>query len=307
MNDCWIELSFPVPAGAVDQVADLLYGIGCIGVNVEERQLDTFVVPAPDDDLPETFLVKAYFESDRQTGVLLGEIEQALLPVLADFSAASIEAKNVYQEDWADGWKQHFPVLSFGPRLVVKPTWEEQHFPEPAAVVVLDPGMAFGTGSHETTRLCLQALADRFEEQPLPARVLDVGTGSGILAIAAAALGASEVLGCEIDANACQVARQNVAMNMVADIVAITDRALETIPGRYDLVIANIMAEENVRLATQLVERLAERGMLILSGILREKMPFVLDGFDSYGLGEAEVRYENEWCCIIYRRGGADG
>ena len=147
---------------------------------------------------------------------------------------------------------------------------------------------------------------NRFEAMPQPTKVLDVGTGSGILAIAAAVLGAPEIIGCEIDVEACRVARENVELNRVAGQVEITDQPLETINGTFDLIIANIMAEENVRLAAPLVERLSDQGCLILSGILKEKEEFVRKGFKPCGLGDPVVRYENEWCCIIYKRGNAD-
>lgn len=301
MDKYWIEFSFPVPASEIDLVSDLLYDIGCIGVNVEERTLDTFVVPNPDENLPAVFMAKAYFEDGEKGSAFEAKTIEALRSVLSDFPAEALRSTKVFQEDWAEGWKQHFTALRFGPRLVVKPTWEEWQQQGDEAIVSLDPGMAFGTGSHETTRLCLQALADRFEQDPAPDTVLDVGTGSGILAIAAAALGASHVLGCEIDEDSCRVARENVEMNKVARTVAVTDQLLETIEDVYDLVIANILAEENVRLAEQLVARLSPDGVLILSGILKEKERFVCDGFSTYGLSEPEVKYEGEWCCISYK------
>ncbi len=304
MDKCWIEFSFPVPAGQVDLVSDLLCSEGCIGVNVEERKLDTFIVPGPDEDVPESYTIRAYFPAEGDDVPTPERIVDLLRSTLPELPADRIDATRVFQEDWAEGWKQHFSALRFGPRLVVKPTWEEWPAQKDEAVVSLDPGMAFGTGSHETTRLCLQALADRFEASPAPVAVLDVGTGSGILAIAAARLGATRVLGCEIDVDACRVARENVALNGVADRVEVTDRAIEEIDGVFDLVIANIMAEENVRLAGELVARLAPQGQLILSGILGEKERFVRDGFIPCRLGEPEVRYENEWCCILYTRSG---
>ncbi len=301
MDKYWIEFSFPVPASEMDLVSDLLYGIGCIGVNVEERKLDTFVVPNPDEDLPATFMARAYFEVGEKRSACKEKIIETLRPLLPGFAAEAIRSRKVFQEDWAEGWKQHFTALRFGPRLVVKPTWEEWQKQELEAIVSLDPGMAFGTGSHETTRLCLQALADRFEQKPAPDTVLDVGTGSGILAIAAAVLGASQVLGCEIDEESCRVARENVEMNNVAGTVTVTDQLLETIDGVYDLVIANILAEENVRLADQLVTRLSKNGVLILSGILKEKEQYVREGFSSLGLLGPDVKYEGDWCCISYK------
>jgi len=301
MDKCWIEFSFPVPARDIDLVSDRLYELGCIGVNVEEKELDTFIVPGPEENLPEQFCVRAFFDEE-EADSLVDRLVTGLESVLPGLSVADIVTRRVYQEDWAEGWKQHFSALRFGPRLVIKPTWETWTAAGHEVVVSLDPGMAFGTGSHETTRLCLQALADRFEQVPATDTVLDVGTGSGILAIAAAALGATRVIGCEIDVEACRVARENVTLNRVDDRVMVTEQPLDALSGLHDLVIANIMAEENVRLADQLVARLAPGAELILSGILREKEAFVRSGFAGFGLSGPDVRYENDWCCIIYQR-----
>ena len=174
--------------------------------------------------------------------------------------------------------------MRVGPRLVTNPPWEAFTPQAGDAVVTLDPGMAFGTGTHGTTRLCLEALAGLFEGAAPPRRVLDVGTGSGILAIAAAALGAEEVLACDIDAEACRTARENVAANGVADRVEVTDRPLEELTGGFDVVLANILAEENIRLAELLVSRLAPGGTLILSGIREEKEALVSAAFGRFGL-----------------------
>ena len=205
------------------------------------------------------------------------------------------------QEDWAEGWKQHFGLCRIG-RLVIKPTWEEYAAAPGEAVVTLDPGMAFGTGTHGTTRLCLDALAELFANAPVPATVLDVGTGSGILAIAAAALGAEQVLACDIDPDACRIARENVAGNGMTDRVKITDRPLEELPGDFEVVLANILAEENVRLAVELSGRLAAGGTLILSGILREKEALTAAGFAALPLDGPVIRRRDDWSCLLYRK-----
>ena len=142
-------------------------------------------------------------------------------------------------------------------------------------------------------------------QSPPPATVLDVGTGSGILAIAAAVLGAEQVVGNEIDPDSCRVAAENVALNHVSEQVVVTGQPLEAIDGEFNLVIANILAEENVRLAAALVEHLAPGGILILSGILKEKEAFVCEGFSRFGLAGPEIQYENDWCCIRYHKGPA--
>jgi ribosomal protein L11 methyltransferase len=168
-------------------------------------------------------------------------------------------------------------------------------------VVTLDPGMAFGTGTHDTTRLCLEALAQLFEEQQLQ-RVLDVGTGSGILAIAAAALGAQQVVACDIEPESCRVAAENARLNLVDGRVQITDRPLEELEGDFQLVLANILAEENIRLAPQLVSRLTPGGSLVLSGILVEKEQLVIDALRTFALTGPDIVRTAEWSCLIYRK-----
>ncbi len=204
-------------------------------------------------------------------------------------------------EDWAEGWKQHFSVLHLG-QLVIRPTWEEYTPAAGEAVVTLDPGMAFGTGTHGTTRLCLEALAELFAVPSPPQRVLDVGTGSGILAIAAAVLGAHRVLACDIDPQACQTARENAAMNGVTGQVEITDQPLENLEEDFQVVLANILAEENVRLANELFRRLAVGGVLVLSGILQEKEALVAAGFSSLPLLGPVISRRDEWSCLLYRK-----
>lgn len=302
MNPPWLELHIHVPAAAVDLVCHELAELGSSGVSVLERQLDTFVAPDPDADSPETYPLRAYFSTEESAVQLAARVEQALAWLRDAFSGEWSEARirEVAGDGWAEDWKQHFPVFRVG-RLVVRPSWEAV-VPEPGEVLLtLDPGMAFGTGTHGTTRLCLEALVRAMDEVAAP-RVLDVGTGSGILAIAAAALGAPRVLACDIDPEACRVAEENARANGVAARIEVTDRPLEALAGDFDIVLANILAEENVRLAAELTRRLAPGGFLILSGILREKEALVREGFSAFALSGPEVRAQDEWICLTYGR-----
>jgi len=304
MKKHWLELSVTIPAALTELAADELCAAGCLGVNVEERELDTFVLPDPDADIPEVYRVRLYYPPEDDVEALRQQVRALLasLPALVPGWEPELPAVHtVAQQDWAEGWKQHFSATRFGKRLVVRPTWEDGEDAAGDIIVRLDPGMAFGTGSHETTRLCLQALADLYDSAPRP-RLLDVGTGSGILAIAAVKLGATTVIANDIDPEACTVARENAALNGVADRVAICETPLEEIGGAFDVVIANILAEENVRLAEHLCARVAPGGSLLLSGILREKEALVRDGFVVCGLTGPEVTYDADWCCLHYRR-----
>jgi len=304
MNKTWLEIIIPTPAFAVDLVCHEMIELGSQGVTTEERQLDTFVMPDPDKDSPDHFRLKAYFPNADRAEQLKEQIEGRLLALrgmLPDLPAIDIELHPIRQQDWAEDWKQHFSTTRIGRRLVIKPTWEDFSAAPSDAVVTLDPGMAFGTGTHDTTRLCLEALAQLFDKHPLQ-RVLDVGTGSGILAIAAAALGAQQVVACDIEPQSCLVATENARLNGVDNRIQITGRALNELEDGFELVLANILAEENIRLAPQLVSRLAPGGSLILSGILVEKEQLVVDAFRAFALSGPQIVRTAEWSCLIYRK-----
>ena len=304
MNTTWLEIIIPAPAFAVDLICHAMVELGSQGVTIEERQLDTFIMPDPDENSPDHFRLKAYFPNADAAEQLLQQVAerlQALRALLPNLPSIEVELHPVRQQDWAEDWKQHFGVTRIGRRLVIKPTWEDFTAEAADAVVTLDPGMAFGTGTHDTTRLCLEALAQLFDQEPRQ-RVLDVGTGSGTLAIAAAALGAQQVVACDIEPQSCLVATENARLNGVDSKVQITGQPLDDLEGNFQLVLANILAEENIRLAPQLVSRLAPGGSLVLSGILVEKEQLVIDALRAFALSGPQIDRTAEWSCLIYRK-----
>lgn len=304
MNNEWIVIEVTVPGEWVEFATAVVADLGAGGTVVEERQLDTFVVPDEELDPKQKYRLKVYFESVEAPDALTAAIEQGLgdLPALAaddfDVSAPSV----VRMEDWAENWKQNFSTLRIGSRLVIHPSWEAY---EPAAgevAIEIDPGMAFGTGTHGTTQLCLEMIAELLQAEQPPQQMLDVGTGSGILALGAAALGCPRVLANDIDPLACEVARENVTKNRLQDCVEISPLPLEELPGVYDLVVANILAEENVRLKQYFLDHLRPGGWLVLSGILQEKEGLVREGFADLPLRSYPTRTQDEWICLLYRR-----
>jgi ribosomal protein L11 methyltransferase len=212
----------------------------------------------------------------------------------------------VHEADWAEAWKAHFPVLRVGRRLVIRPTWR-RHRREPDDVVLaLDPGMAFGTGLHPTTRLCLAGVETIAGRGLIDAaRVLDVGCGSGILAIAAAKLGAAEILGLDTDPIAIEATDANAARNRVGggsrgrrSVVRARVGSLPSGEPPFDVVLANLIAGLLVTLAPQLRDELRPGGVLLASGIFIDREPDVRSAFESVGLEVRDRTAEGEWVAL---------
>jgi ribosomal protein L11 methyltransferase len=216
----------------------------------------------------------------------------------------------VHEADWAEAWKAHFPVLRIGRRIVIKPTWR-RHRAAPADVVVaLDPGMAFGTGLHPTTRLCL-AVLERVADRGLMtgARALDVGCGSGILAIAAARLGATSVLGVDTDPIAVEATAANAARNRLTRRIAAREGSLPTGEPPFDVVLANLIAGVLVALASELAAELRPGGTLVASGIYIDRETEVREAFAAVGLEVGDRSAEGDWVALeaVRTAGAATG
>ncbi|MEI3518423.1 MAG: 50S ribosomal protein L11 methyltransferase [Clostridia bacterium] len=219
-----------------------------------------------------------------------------------DFGRLYAEAVPVDDEDWKDKWKENFKPTKITEKLVVKPTWEEYQAADGEVVLQIDPGMAFGTGTHETTSLCLKLMEKYLGDDPAGKTVLDVGCGSGILSIAAALLGCREVTGIEIDEDAVNVAGENVALNEVADAVKIMQGDLvKGIDVKADIIVANLMADLVMMLAESAKEHLADGGVFISSGILVEKRDKVAEAVKAAGFEIVEIAEDGEWCAIVAR------
>lgn len=230
----------------------------------------------------------------------------AALSALAAMGLAPADVPAVFvlpvAPGWRDGWKAWFKASRVTERIVIRPSWEPWVAAPEDRVLDLDPGTAFGTGGHATTRLCL-AEVDRLVGRGTPVpRVLDVGTGSGVLAIAAARLGAYEVVAVDNDPEAVLVASENAARNAVDDLVRVSQTSLELIDGAFSLVLANILAPTLLLLRDALVARLAPEGHLVLSGVLVDEGPEVQAGFEEAGLVLEHADTEGEWIALTLRR-----
>jgi ribosomal protein L11 methyltransferase len=211
-----------------------------------------------------------------------------------------LRTRVVHEEDWAEAWKEHFPVMRVGRRLVIQPTWREYERTRDDVVITLDPGMAFGTGLHPTTRLCLAGIEAWADEELMgDARVLDVGTGSGILAIAAARFGASYVLGIDTDPVAIETAVANAKANGLAEVIDARTGSLPLPePAEFHLVVANLIAGLLIDLAPELAATVRPGGRLLAGGVFHERESEVRAAFESAGLRLIGRRDEGDWLAL---------
>jgi ribosomal protein L11 methyltransferase len=280
----WLELAVEVDHEAVEPVTELFarYGFN-EGVVIEEPFTQD---PDGDNvavDLSRPVTVRTFVAAADAPETILDEIKEALWHLGRMRPIGELATSIRREEDWANAWKEHYRPVRAGRRVVVTPPWQEYDAKESDVVVVLDPGMAFGTGTHPTTRLCLTALED--ELKPGDA-VFDVGTGSGILAIAAVLLGASRVDAVDIEPVSVRQAKENFERNNVADRVRIAEGSADkagSFGGTYDLVLANIIARILVEISSDLVAAVRPGGTLVLSGIIEPKEEDVLQAFRRLG------------------------
>jgi ribosomal protein L11 methyltransferase len=228
---------------------------------------------------------------------LLSELERIKHCGL-NIGLGAISFKKVRREDWAESWKRHFKPIAIGSKLLIKPSWSRRRPRKGQSVVVLDPGLSFGTGQHPTTGFCLRQLAAR-RKPAARQSFLDIGTGSGILAIAAAKLGYEPVEAFDFDAEAVRIARENAAKNQVSAGIRLRRQDVTKLPlrsaGKYSVICANLIANLLLSERGRLLARLPEDGVLVLAGILKTEFRQVQRAFESAGLRLVASRTEHEW------------
>ncbi len=298
----WLELETHAEPEAVESVSSVFaeYGQGVAIEQVVESSRDGDVVHMP-PDAPVS--IKTYLPLlDPSTGERREKIEQAVWALGKLRDVGPLQVRTLRETDWANAWKEYFFVHRVGRRTVIVPSWRESDYvPRPADVVLLlDPGMAFGTGLHPTTRLCLQALEEMLEPGM---RVLDVGAGSGILSIAAARLGASFVEAVEIEPVAASVCQENVERNEVGSVVSVRAGTLAGPPAEpFDLVLANITTATLLELEPVLAQQLRPSGLAILSGVLAERADELLEALRAAGWRHQRTDQEQDWVALLVRR-----
>ena len=282
----WAEISIPAPAESAEAVTAHLLEMGCRGVS--ETGTNPVILTGY---LPTVEGIQSKLETLKER---LSEFPTHGLP-----RAGEITIRCVEEADWANEWKKHFKPIEIGDRLVVKPSWETYHGDTRRLVIELDPGMAFGTGGHPSTRLSLMALERAVKPGDI---VADIGTGSGILAIAAAKLGASRVHATDIDSLPRTIARENLNRGGLQSIVSVHEMEdFDREARRCNVVVANIVADTIIELIPSVRERLRPGGTFICAGIVEDRLPDVIAALQAGGFTIVETLSEEIWRCLRSR------
>jgi ribosomal protein L11 methyltransferase len=324
----WLELSVDVDPEAVESVSELLAQHGYQGgVVIDQPIIAGADGPDYSYDTSRPVTLRTYLPLDERAEETRARVEHALWHFGRMRPVGPLRVQQLEEQDWADAWKQHYTIQRIGERAVVVPSWLE-YDPQPGDLVLrLDPGMAFGTGLHPTTQLCV-ALLERYVRPGC--RALDLGCGSGILAITAAKLGAKPVLALDTDPIAVTATRENVENNDVAGLVQVAEGSLgggaalghwlgweqgasrksqgtehndltyDLRPATCDVIVANIIARVLAALAVDMARTLAPGGVLIASGIIAEREVEVVEAFAAAGLTPLERRQEGDWVALVY-------
>ncbi|HZK58191.1 MAG TPA: 50S ribosomal protein L11 methyltransferase [Clostridia bacterium] len=304
----WVEVSIKTTTGAIEAVANVLYNVGVSGVVIEDPH---DIVLANNDEnawdyideslinLEEGAIVKGYIpeSSDLVDKIdLVRQLVAALPGFGLNIGAGEVSTVEINEEDWDTSWKKYYKPTKIGNRIVVKPIWEEYRPEENEIVIEMDPGMAFGTGTHETTIMCIQRLEQHVSEK---CTVFDIGCGSGILSIAAAKLGADKVIGVDYDKVAVNVARKNVTVNEVDDVVEIKHgNLLDVVIDKANIIVANITADIVMILSRDIKNFLDNYGFFIVSGIISDKIEEVKGSLEANGLEITKTETVGEWSTI---------
>jgi ribosomal protein L11 methyltransferase len=325
----WLELSVTIDQEAVESVSELFAQVGYNrGVAIEQPFIASPDGPEYTIDTTQPVEVRTYIPLDAHAEEARARIEHGLWALGLLRPVGSLKVRQLQEEDWANTWRAHYSIQRIGVRCVIVPSWLTYTPQGDDIVLKLDPGMAFGTGLHPTTRLCL-LLLERYTRAN--AHALDLGCGSGILAIAAAKLGAQPVLALDNDPIAVQATRENVRRNGLEEVIttiegsigpgaalghwlgndwATKQRRVTASTGRvtfepdaeFDLIVANILADVHVLLAPYLQRALKPHGLLLTSGIIANREADVAEVFVAAGLQPVEQLREGDWVALVHRR-----
>lgn len=308
----WSEVSIHTTEEAIEAISHILHEAGASGVAIEdpveltkerEQQYGEIYALNPDEYPKEGVVIKAYFPQTDSLQETIASVKSSI-DTLPSYDIAigtgRISIHEVDEEDWATAWKKYYHPVQVSDTFTIVPTWEE-YTPssEKENIIELDPGMAFGTGTHPTTTMCIRALEKTVQPGDT---VIDVGTGSGVLSIAAAKLGASTVQAYDLDPVAVESAKMNVELNKTDDVVTVGQNSLlEGIEGPVDLIVANLLAEIILMFPEDAARVVKKGGLFITSGIIGAKEEIICDALKAAGFTIEEVLRMEDWVAIIAR------
>jgi ribosomal protein L11 methyltransferase len=309
----WSEISIHTTNEAVEPISNILHEAGASGVVIEdplelvkerEDQFGEIYQLNPQDYPEEGVIVKAYLAVNSFLGETVDEIKEAVNNLILfniDIGKNSVSVSEVNEEEWATAWKKYYHPVKISERFTVVPTWEEYTpVSSDELIIELDPGMAFGTGTHPTTVMSIQGL-ERFVKSDDV--VIDVGTGSGVLSIASAMLGAKKVTALDLDEVAVESAKMNIKLNKVHSVVDVfQNNLLEGIQEKADVIVANILAEVIVRFTDAAAQCLKPGGYFITAGIIQQKKDEVKESIESAGFQIEETVQMEDWVSFIAKR-----
>ena len=290
MTGTYQTLTVDLPDGDMEAAQDVLHEVGVLGLEVRDREGPT--MPGVRAPAPGEAILVAYFD-DAETA------EAARAQLAESFPSARLQLAEEAQQDWSNAWKVHIKSVQVG-RLWVGPPWDAANAPADRVRLVIEPKMAFGTGDHPTTSLCLGAVDDYMATHP-GASVLDVGTGTGVLAIAAKKLGAGRVVGTDNDPVSVELARENAGVNATPGL-ELSGKDLDAVDGVFDLVVANILANTLIELAPLIVAKVKDK--LLLAGVLSHQKEDVEAAYVNLGLVAEPGAQQGEWVRLDFHREG---
>ncbi len=308
----WYEINVKTSEAAIDAVTNLLYGYGATGVMINNPNDEDFTNQEmgkwdyyDPQNLKLDFegvLITGYFDDcniDEVASNLKESIEN-LLDFDIPIGLNEVSHKAIYASDWENEWKKYFKPFRLGNRIVIKPSWETYETKEDDLVIEIDPGNAFGSGTHETTSMCIEMIEKYMKPSDT---VIDVGCGSGILAIAAGKLGAKEVIAVDIDENAVNTARENLRLNALADRSEVRHGDLiKVVPEKAELVVANIIADIIVRLSDDVESIMKPEALFVSSGLILDKVDWVIEELKKRQFEIVEVMKKGEWAVVVSRK-----
>ncbi|MGF7396962.1 50S ribosomal protein L11 methyltransferase [Thermoanaerobacterium thermosaccharolyticum] len=305
----WLVVKVTTSVEAEEAITNIMHEIGAGGVVIEDpndlKMLnDDSEWDYVDPDMivnSDKVVISAYFPLMPNTVDKVSIIKDRIMGLKEynlDIGDFTFETSEVDDNDWANSWKKHYKPFKIGKRVVIKPSWEDYTPLGNDIVVELDPGMAFGTGSHETTKMCIEFLEDNVKPNDV---VFDVGCGTGILSIVSSKLGAKKVYAVDLDDVAIKVASLNVKLNNLNNVEVLKSDLLHELTGKADLIVANIIADIIIKATYDIHEKLNENGIFISSGIIKDRKDDVLDAISKY-FDIIDIKEDGEWIAILSRK-----